>query len=181
MRCVQAFAVSSAGLALVVAVSVGFTARAQSTGQGGGAPGAGEPPASFVHRLFEQYQSESGMDAVNKDFLDPAFAKLMRVNSQLFGKEGEADLDYDPVCQCQDFGGEYVFVGGNSAPDGIFVARMRSGDTKWRLTLKRIGGVWKVYDVVDAAGSVRARLLRDNACARRYVRAHKPIADACGS
>ena len=57
------------------------------------APAAHETPAAFVHRLYAQYRTKGGQDAVDKNFTDPDFMHLMKENAELFGAEGDADLD----------------------------------------------------------------------------------------
>jgi len=169
------FAHLFAAMTLIAMAMIGSEAYGQSA-----APAAHETPAAFVHRLFLQYRTAAGMDAVNKKFVDPSFAGLMKENAELFGAEGEADLDYDPICQCQDIGGGYVLVDGKPTDDGGgYVAHMRYGKGKdqvdWQLVLKPIGGAWKVYDVIDQSGSVRALLTKHDECVKAAKRDHKSI------
>jgi hypothetical protein len=80
-------------------------------------------------------------------------------------------MDADPLCQCQDTGGHYTLS--SLAQRGSDNASMRITSANGPVTaiLKRTTGVWRVYDVVDAAGSFRARLIRHNSCMRTY---HQP-------
>jgi hypothetical protein len=139
-----------------------------------------ETPAHFVARVFALYRTGSAWwsdgragDAYRKrtsaQFFDPSFEALQDENGRLAGKAGNADLDYDPVCQCQDSGGAYHYVSGAVATGGLFNAAVADADTHWTLVLKPVAGSWRVYDVVDSQGSIRAMLTRHNACMRKYT------------
>jgi hypothetical protein len=178
MMRVRHFAVLFAATALVfvsAALPFALEARAQTS-----ALSSGESPEAFVHRLFDLYKKAPPQEKVLAGFLDPGFAHLMKENAELFGAEGDSDLDYDPICQCQDSGGRYPLVSGKYSDDGGYVAQMQRKDVKWQLTLKKIDGRWKVYDVNDQSGSVRARLERDNACVKDRKSQHQST-DTCGS
>jgi hypothetical protein len=92
-------------------------------------------------------------------------------NSKLAGKSGDADLDYQPICQCQDSGGHYGYVSGAPAPGGVFDAKVTGHDSRppWTLVLKQENGGWRVYDVIDQTGSVRTWVARHNACMRKFT------------
>ncbi|HXQ09395.1 MAG TPA: hypothetical protein VN805_00175 [Caulobacteraceae bacterium] len=152
-----------------------------------GAAPATEAPARFVQRLFAVYADnsewwanadtpagrkadEAYRNEVYANFYDPAFVKLMDDNGALAGaKNAGADLDYDPVCQCQDLGGVYRYVSG--APKGSFfdasVTSNAADQKPWTLVLQKTSAGWRLYDVVDTGGSVRTRLTRHNACLRK--------------
>jgi hypothetical protein len=102
---------------------------------------------------------------------DPGFRKLIEANGQLAGKEGDADLDSDPVCQCQDTGGHYVYVSGATESDGSFDAKVQdtveTDGPPWTIVMKQENGAWVVYNVIDATGDVRVWLTRHNDCMRR--------------
>jgi uncharacterized protein DUF3828 len=170
----------------VALILLGGLMASEPVAQAASAP-ANETPAAFVHRLYAQYRTKGGQDAVDKKFTDPDFMHLMKENAELFGAEGDADLDYDPICQCQDFVASsiYVLVDGKPSDDGGgYVAHIRRGKGKdqvdWQLVLKPIGGQWKVYDVIDQGGSVRAWVTRHNECVKAAKRDHKSI-DDCAS
>jgi hypothetical protein len=145
-----------------------------------------ETPARFVTRLFAIYQPDGGWwkdwpdtaagrkaDAVYQkmiyaDFYDPAFVKLMMDNGALAGAKGAGvDLDYDPICQCQDSGTRYSYVSG-AWKGALFdaVVKGENGEADWTLVLTKTPAGWRVYDVLDESGDVRARLSKDNACLR---------------
>jgi hypothetical protein len=146
------------------------------------APTPAEPPAHFIARVFALYAPKSrwwgdgpGADAYRKritdEFYDPSFAKLMDDNSTLAAKQGDADLDYDPICQCQDSGGTYRYVSGAAAPGGLFHARIAGvGGQSWTIVLTPSASGWRIYDVIDQTGDLRAWLAQHNACMRRFTK-----------
>ena len=117
-----------------------------------------------------------GLGVSEEDF-DPSFLKLDTDNQKLL--DGEDVLDSDPVCQCQDTVGKYRVTG---KPDGVdrYVAIVGKvgGKSTWQVILQKINGAWKIYDVVDQRGSVRALLERHNACAREKIAHHQDV-DVC--
>jgi hypothetical protein len=169
------------------AASAGASAEPSTqAAAGAGAAAANGAPAQFVQRLFAVYDANSkwwanaetpaGRKAdeayrsrVYADLYDPAFVTLMDDNGALAGaKNAGADLDYDPVCQCQESGGTYRYLSG--AQNGAFfnatVTDSDQGQKPWALVLEKAAAGWRIYDVVDSGGSVRTRLTRHNACLR---------------
>jgi hypothetical protein len=145
----------------------------------------GETPRAFVTRLFAPYQpngqwwaatdtpaAQKAQDAFQKTydatFYAPDFQKLIDDNGALSQKADGPDLDYDPLCQCQDSGAIYAYASGK--PDGAhYDVSVTSNDKEqgtWTLVLADSPKGWGVYDVIDTAGSLRAKLTRDNACLR---------------
>jgi hypothetical protein len=102
---------------------------------------------------------------------DPEFVRLDYENQKLM--DGVDVLDADPVCSCQDnSGAAYATetVRADASRHLIRVWRPGDRDTPpWTVDLRLIQGRWKIYDVVDSGGSVRARLVRHNACARERI------------
>jgi len=146
-----------------------------------------ETPAAFAQRLVKLYapngrwwreESPAADDAyrvrVFAQFYDPRFARLMNDNSTLAMKHGGGvDLDYDPVCQCQDDAGPLQVSSVRQRSADLADLRMKSWcETKdavcrgYLIVIRRIGGAWRISDVVDEGGSVRAMLVRHNACLR---------------
>jgi hypothetical protein len=175
MRIYRSVGTGLAALALVLGLTTSSLA----------AP-ANETPAQFVSRLFAIYQPDGGwwkawpdtaagrraeaayQKQINAEFYDPAFVKLMSDNGSLAGaKGGGEDLDYDPVCQCQDSGGRYSYVSG-AQKGALFdaVVKIDSGVAPWTVVLTKTPAGWRVYDVLDSTGDVRARLIKHNACLR---------------
>ena len=108
---------------------------------------------------------------------EAGFVKLDHENMTLF--DGLDVLDADPVCQCQDSGGHYHFVGHAEGPDR-YIATVRAEGEKdtWQVIMRKIGAAWTFYDVIDSRGSVRALLMRHNACARATLAKGLSL-DAC--
>ena len=96
--------------------------------------------------------------------VDPSFQKLMDDNGRL--AQGIDLLDADPVCQCQDSGGHYRLL--SVTPNGATTnARIGlDGGSPYTLVLRQSGARWLIYDVIESAGSLRAQLVRHNACMR---------------
>jgi hypothetical protein len=140
-----------------------------------------ETPQHFIARLFALYRTDSpywkaapGSAAAaryERDYYDPTWSKLVDDNSTLAGKGGGEDLDYDPVCQCQDSGGHYVYLAGAPAAGGLFNVKVKTTDQSdtapWTIVLKAEAGGWRVYDVIDGAGDLRVWVARHNDCMRR--------------
>jgi len=145
----------------------------------------GETPSAFVVRLMAPYQpngrewaptdtpaAQKAQDAFEKaydaQFYDPSFSQLMSDNTALSEKADGPDLDYDPICQCQDTGAIYRYASGK--PDGThYDVSVTSNDKEqgtWTFVLADSPTGWRVYDVIDQSGSLRAKLTKDNACIR---------------
>jgi hypothetical protein len=144
-------------------------------------------PQAFADQLLALYpQPDSLADDPNwsrwhDDLYDPEFTRLMDENES-FGPlvEGVVDLDYDPLCTCQTKAGFVRISSISTRLDGTAEIKARhcypadnSGKTKIPetcsnadLIIKRIGGAWRLYDVLDP-GSIRQRLVRHNACLRK--------------
>jgi hypothetical protein len=145
-----------------------------------------ESPAQFVQRVFAIYRTDSpwwqdwstpaqkAADAaytkhVYATFYDPGFVKVMDDNDTLASAKGAGeDLDYDPVCQCQDSGGVYRYVSGvqNGAFFDAKVTDNAADQSPWTLVLVRTATGWRIWDVVDSTGSLRTWLAKHNACLR---------------
>jgi hypothetical protein len=145
----------------------------------------GETPQQFVTRLFAPYQpggqqwtdpdtpaaekAQKAFEAAyDADFYDPEFLKLINDNSTIaMDKVGGVDLDYDPLCQCQDSGGRLSYVSGQ--PNGQFFDAKVTNDgdhTTYTLVLIDTPKGWRLYSVIDDGGDVRAWLTKHNACMR---------------
>lgn len=145
----------------------------------------GETPSAFAARLLAPYQpngrmwaptdtpaAQKALDAFQKTYdasvYTPDFRKLIDDNGALSEKADGPDLDYDPLCQCQDSAAVYSYVSGK--PDGAhYDVSVTSNDKEqgtWTLVLADLPKGWGVYDVINSTGSLRAKLTRDNACLR---------------
>lgn len=148
---------------------------------------AHETAQAFAQRIVALYAPKSrfwaskspAADAafnkrVNAAFYDPAFTRLMTDNGRLAGRWGGGpDLDYDPVCQCQDDPGGLVVQSVNERSGGFADIVMTSGAQEapperadYTIVLQHAPNGWRIYDVIEMTGAVRARLERHNACLR---------------
>jgi hypothetical protein len=156
----------------------------------GGAPSqpTAETPTAFAQRVITLYgpqgrwwklpdtpAGEAERTRIQQAYLEADFNKLMEDNGAIAGqKAGGPDLDYDPVCQCQD-GPEHIRLKGvvMKSPD-LAELQVQGPDCSpksnecddYALVVARTPGGWRIHDVVEKAGSLRARLIRDNACMR---------------
>jgi hypothetical protein len=146
----------------------------------------GETADAFIARVYAPYQPNGQqwtdptgaaaakahaafIAAYNADVYDPDFLKLIEDNGALASQKIDGpDLDYDVLCQCQDGGATYRYASGH--PDGArFDAVVKSNDKSqapWTLVLVDTPKGWRVYDVLDSTGDVRAMLTQHNACLR---------------
>jgi hypothetical protein len=173
------------GAASSAAPSAASSAAAPAAAAGEPKSQTGETPSAFVVRLMAPYQpngrewaptdtpaAQKAQDAFEKAYDDqfyaPDFQKLMNDNTALSEKADGPDLDYDPICQCQDSSATYAYVSGK--PDGaqydVVVTGNDKEQGKWTFVLADSPTGWRVYDVIDSGGSLRAKLTKDNACLR---------------
>jgi len=141
-------------LALLAASPAAFAAAAPQTAQ------------AFAARLVQRMNTDSWVKASSNRDIDPAFRKLMDENGRL--AQGVDLIDADPVCQCQDSGGHYRLL--SVTPAGAATnARIGQADGgPYTLVLRQTDGRWLISDVIDAGGSLRAQLIRHNACMRAH-------------
>ena len=146
-----------------------------------------ETPEDFVGRIVKLYDNESpwwrsqnltseetARKHVFKEFYDPSFARLLNDNRTLASKlAGGVDLDYDPVCQCQDGPDDIRVTSVVRRPGPVANAYVTSGCLgersncrSWVIVIRRVAGAWRLYDVVEHGRSIRVMLTRHNACMR---------------
>ncbi len=150
----------------VVLVWCLLTSPAQSVPNSSG--GSAQP---FAQRLLRSLNETSGgpgdwQHLSRHGGYDPSFIHLMNENGRL--ADGIDLMEADPLCQCQDTGGHYTLK--SLAQRDADNASMGITGAYGPVTaiLRRTTGVWRVYDVVDASGSFRARLIRHNTCMRTH-------------
>jgi hypothetical protein len=140
-----------------------------------------ESAEHFVHRLMAVYAAMDRWPAhgdPSKRFYDAGLLSLMNRTEALFAKQGDALLDYDPVCQCNGGPPDNRVTGVRATGDGRAEANLRRVDDgkpiEWTLILRKHAGAWKVYDVIEPdLGGLRARLSKAEADCRRARTAHK--------
>jgi len=130
-------------------------------------------PSSKWWRTASPARDEAYRRQVQTAFLEPGFVKLMDDNGALAGARGGGpDLDYDPLCQCQDAPEDLHVVSAARRGAAAAIVSMKvacggpNGCTMFDIALRRGRHGWRVHDVMERAGSVRARLIRHNACLR---------------
>jgi hypothetical protein len=142
----------AAGAALAMAVAVAGGAQAK------GAQGAEQ--ALWAHLKGQaSAQADGGYEH--------GFWRLVEENGRL--ADGVDVMDADPVCQCQDSGRAFQVKTVRAEPRRqVFrVLDPKDRTTKpWLVDMRLIGGKWRVWDVVDDRGSVRALLVSHNRCMR---------------
>jgi hypothetical protein len=125
-------------------------------------PAAAEPPAVFVSMLYSNYKD---MDHWAKNY-DPCdkyceadLGKLLKAAHR------KNMIDYDPVCQCQHGGENYMmFAGSRGATDDDYRVTMKKVGKPgtWLLILRWADGGWKIRDVLETRSgkqvSLRQRL-----------------------
>lgn len=147
-----------------------------------GGPAAAEPAAAsssaspeafmrdLLRRLTTTDSSASWVTHRPARMVDPGFQRLQDDNGHLAQSSGFGeDLDSDPVCECQDYGGSYTMTSLTRRGSEFADARIRQGGepvNDYTIVLRLAGGIWRIYDVIDSEGSTRAMLTRHNACMR---------------
>ena len=92
---------------------------------------------------------------------DPAFTAIKR-QSDMLGTTPDEDIPYiyNVFCQCEDHNNQtFRIVSDNLVSTSRYEARIvgsDKGQKPWTFVLVPISGIWKVSDVIDQTGSVRA-------------------------
>jgi len=108
----------------------------------------------FVAGLYAAYGKEPGPDytahGAGQDIYAPKLLALMRKDEA--AAQGEVGaVDFDPICDCQDYSITRVTISVNRAASGKTIAQVRfKNSNAWQrvtLDLVPVGGVWKISDV----------------------------------
>lgn len=121
------------------------------------APSFGQTLASakdFVTTLYAAYDRDPGPDytakGAGKNVYSPELLALMRKDEEQAGGEVGA-LDFDPVCDCQDYTISNVSIDIDRAAHGRALAKVRfKNAAQWQhvtLELLPFDGVWRVADI----------------------------------
>jgi len=102
-----------------------------------------------------------------------------RLDRRTASLDGEDVLDSDPVCQGRDTVGKYRVTGKADGVDRYvaIVGKVGSKPTS-QVILCKINGAWKIHDVVEERGSLRALIERHDACVRENIAHHQDV-DVC--
>ncbi len=116
---------------------------------------------------------------------DSVWLNLVRDNDAL-ARALQVDSLYDAaaICQCHSESGHYQLISTSSRRDGMAEARLRFSPSEgspisYTVVLARIGGSWRIYDVVSNGHSTRTFLTSHVACLRA-ARTHR-AAERCSA
>jgi hypothetical protein len=142
------------------------------------APGvaAEQTPDALMRKIMNSYREglPEKQAMLGQAYFDPALTRLDQENGKLF--DGVDVLDADPVCQCQDVGGTYHYTTRREGAGWVAtVSRTDTPGTTWKVIWKKIGGRWRIWDVVDETGGIRGLLERHNKCAREKIAHHLSV------
>ena len=139
------------GLAVVIALLFALPANAAET------------PADFMARLNAKY---AAMDHWPRgyepcaEFCEPALWRLV----QHANDGGDAVLDYDPFCQCQDVRPSLPVKSIKTVDAATADVTLQDSDTTWIIVLHQGEGRWRIADVIEKGrfglGSLKARLAK---------------------
>lgn len=132
---------------------------------GGAAPAADQPPADVVAAIYRAAAGPGGnYDDGTSVFFDPAtrkrfLSKKLRADLAAMLKRtpkgDEPDLDFDPVCACNDPSVDDLTIAAESASEreAVVIASFQAHDEKERIVLRyllvREDGAWKVDNIVS--------------------------------
>lgn len=177
---------------LAAAASSGIVTQSSlANGTAAHAPGT---PKDFADQLVALYGRQShtreesaAWDRWHDSLFDPAFSKLIADNRAIASHFEAIGLDHDPLCGCQSGSGSFRISSVTLRTDGLAELKAahcysqgspKDDCTHVDLILKRIGGVWKLHDVLEQ-GSLRDRLFRNNA-AMCSAKGNRDIAQCAG-
>jgi hypothetical protein len=131
-----------------------------------------DSPENFLRHLYAQYAP--GKNPVAFDYPDAAplvdaslLALLHRDQEAAKGEVGA--IDYDPVCQCQDWEALKIVSlrvtpSGADHATGTVTFDNGTGRAKWRATVRfdlvRVAGAWKIHDIGSKDAASLQGLLR---------------------
>ncbi|MDQ2999956.1 MAG: YbjP/YqhG family protein [Fibrobacterota bacterium] len=129
----------------------------------------GQSPASakpFIAGLYESYQSPKEPDFLGKaadTLFDPDLLSLIRKDQKLADVE-VGILDYDPVCDCQDFDISNVRIDAKKSGKSSLEAEVHftnsGSEVNLGFTLKGDGKRWKIADIRSRSTPSLYRLLQ---------------------
>ena len=134
-------------------------------------------PTAFLTELYSHYRGPQTPDFIlfehAQSYFDPSLVSLIKDDEQLAARNGDAGLDYDPVCACQDTGamGSPTFRitqnSGTNATAIVSIPYTDSNHTDLTLALVLTDGAWRIHEISSKdAPSLRAALTSDAAAER---------------
>ena len=157
-------------LAITTLILVGLVLGAGPTIASAQTPSAEPFARRIVARLNDRGPAWGVPDTI--DWYDPVWLRLVRDNEALARAHGAESLyDAAAVCQCQDEVGNYRLLATTPRRDGRVEARLRftpddGSAITYSVMLTRLGGGWRIQDVVSNGYSTRAFLVAHVACLR---------------
>lgn len=125
--------------------------------------GAAETPADFMAKLGAKYRAMDHWPRGYEpcaEFCEPALWRLV----QHANDGGDAVLDYDPFCQCQDVPPSLPVKSIKTVDATTANVTLQEGDTSWIIVLHQGEGRWRIADVIEKGrfglGSLKARLAK---------------------
>jgi hypothetical protein len=134
-------------------------------------------PKAFLTELYAHYRGPQTPDFVlfehAQSYFDPSLVSLINDDEQLAARNGDAGLDYDPICACQDTGamGSPTFTitqnSGTNATAVVSIPYADSNRTDLTMALVLTNGAWRIHEISSKdAPSLRAALSSDAAAER---------------
>lgn len=116
-------------------------------------------PDAFLKGLYARYADENfNLFEKPEQWFDPVLLAAMKENDDLTPDDEVGAIDYDPVCQCQDFAGMQSRVTGaqfDSATSATGLVDLWWGtDDKrqLRIELRLVNGQWRIHDIHNSEG-----------------------------
>lgn len=134
--------------------------------------GPADTPETFLRHLYAQYAP--GKEPIAfvypqaATIVDASLLALLR-HDQEAAKGEVGALDYDPVCQCQDWEALKIVSLRTTSADadhatGTVTFDNGTGPAKWRATVRfdlaRVAGAWKIHDIGSHDAASLQGLLR---------------------
>jgi hypothetical protein len=149
-----------------VRLAAALTAAMLVTGAAWAAGGI-DAPRAIMKQIVANYVRQNKTQQTHSpcdEFCDPAFRKLIGDVGKLDTTDDDMPYDYDVFCQCQDIGENFVIVSDRLVNPARYEAKIKGSDganTKpWTYVFENMGSKWKITDVIDETGSVRAGMMK---------------------
>jgi hypothetical protein len=140
------------------------------TGLTGSSAAPLDAPRAVMNQILAGLTKAGGDTSENNAYdpcpnlCDPTFTAIKR-RSDLLGTTPDEDIPYiyNVFCHCEDYDNQtFRLVSDRFIGVSRYEARIvgsDKGQKPWTIVLIPIGGAWKISDVIDDTGSVRAGML----------------------